>query len=567
MTESFDTSGTGIRPGSSTVTNIYTWTYDNAGRLIREVLDSSDNTIDQTESFLMDLVGNRVRRTLDKPGTASDTTDLYTYDASDRLLNEQRYKGLFASDAPSGSPIQTTAYVWNATQQASKTITVPSVSSVVQALSYGLSGQLERVITTTRDGAGQLTNRGQVDYRYDPQGIRFIASDYSYDVPTSSFTLQSSTEYLIDRSNFTGYQQAIIETTKNAAGQTTKRVSYTYGLDEITQTTTAIDPTTGAVTSSITHTFAHDGHGSTRVLMESAAAIAQILTYSAYGELLAIHNSTGAVQPLTANMTNLLYNGESLDVRTGLMNFRARWYAPEVGRFERLDPFAGDPTSPFSFGKYSFVHGDPITGIDPTGLSLALSVSFTTPMSLQLRQADIARVQAGFAQAATGILGALLISQVVSLYGEAIMDTTIDAYNYMQLVIVNIGTITAQAARALARNLRANMIPIFPVFNALWPNIYSYRTAFPGFLPSILTYLGPSWMPGVQTIIDANRASVRARLAERLRRFYSHSMNIPTRQLYKAEREPSGAMCNLGEQFGRGNAWLVLPYCTSQNSG
>ncbi len=70
------------------------------------------------------------------------------------------------------------------------------------------------------------------------------------------------------------------------------------------------------------------------------------------------------------------------------------------------------------------------------------------------------------------------------------MDSTIDAYNYMQLVIVNLGAITAQAARALARGLRANMFPIFPLFNVLWPNIYSYRTTYTGALPSVLTTSG-----------------------------------------------------------------------------
>jgi hypothetical protein len=47
-----------------------------------------------------------------------------------------------------------------------------------------------------------------------------------------------SVEYLIDNSNFTGYQQTILETVKNAEGQATKRITYTFGLDAITQNTT-----------------------------------------------------------------------------------------------------------------------------------------------------------------------------------------------------------------------------------------------------------------------------------------------------------------------------------------
>jgi RHS repeat-associated protein len=62
------------------------------------------------------------------------------------------------------------------------------------------------------------------------------------------------------------------------------------------------------------------------------------------------------------------YNGESLDSRTGLYNFRARWYSASNGRFERLDPFAGNPNDPSSFNKYGFVHGNPVGGTYPTGL-------------------------------------------------------------------------------------------------------------------------------------------------------------------------------------------------------
>lgn len=36
-----------------------------------------------------------------------------------------------------------------------------------------------------------------------------------------------------------------------------------------------------------------------------------------------------------------------------------------------FDTFAGDPKEPQSFNKYGFVHGDPVQGIDPSGLSLA----------------------------------------------------------------------------------------------------------------------------------------------------------------------------------------------------
>ena len=46
----------------------------------------------------------------------------------------------------------------------------------------------------------------------------------------------------------------------------------------------------------------------------------------------------------------------------------ARWYDPANGRFNRLDPFFGNLTDPQSLHKYLYVHGDPVNGIDPSGL-------------------------------------------------------------------------------------------------------------------------------------------------------------------------------------------------------
>ena len=53
---------------------------------------------------------------------------------------------------------------------------------------------------------------------------------------------------------------------------------------------------------------------------------------------------------------------------------RGRLYDPVTGRFNRLDPFYGEDTDPQSFHKYTYVHGDPINNIDPTG-EFAISAS------------------------------------------------------------------------------------------------------------------------------------------------------------------------------------------------
>ncbi|MCO6457921.1 MAG: RHS repeat-associated core domain-containing protein, partial [Pirellulaceae bacterium] len=120
------------------------------------------------------------------------------------------------------------------------------------------------------------------------------------------------------------------------------------------------------------HYFLHDGHGSVRALLNSLGAFAtiwneqtqweepQVFHFDAYGNALGFDPS--------AALTNLLYSGELFDSRIGQQYLRARYYDPAAGRFNRLDPFAGNSQDPQSYHKYLYTHGDPVNGIDPTGL-------------------------------------------------------------------------------------------------------------------------------------------------------------------------------------------------------
>jgi RHS repeat-associated protein len=73
------------------------------------------------------------------------------------------------------------------------------------------------------------------------------------------------------------------------------------------------------------------------------------------------------ITPTGPLLTSFLYSGEMTDAATGQQYLRARYYDPGTGRFNRLDPFAGNVEDPQSLHKYLYVHGDPIQGVDPTG--------------------------------------------------------------------------------------------------------------------------------------------------------------------------------------------------------
>ena len=340
------------------------WTYDDAGRLVDEVFDHFDDTFDQTERFVYDLLGNRLELTRDKGNDATvDEAITYLYDANDRLTTESLDIG---NDATID---QTITYGYTATQQTSKTVSDSafSVTSVL-SFSYDLQGRMHQVVTETQD-QGAVTRRERVSYDYDADGIRVEALHEVDTDADDTYETRTRTEYLVDHRNATGYQQVIKETEYDAdTGTLKKTTEYTIGHDEISQTVTQYD-VQGNPTSQATHVFTHDGHGSVRVLFDLAATIAQVFTYTAYGQLLAIH--TGTAQFVSANatdaLTSLLYSGEQFDSAINQQYLRARWYDPTTSRFNRLDPFAGNMHDPQSLHKYLYVHGDPINRLDPTG--------------------------------------------------------------------------------------------------------------------------------------------------------------------------------------------------------
>ncbi len=173
------------------------------------------------------------------------------------------------------------------------------------------------------------------------------------------------TLHLVDHHNPTGYAQVLEEI--DAATVTVLR-SYTLGLDVVAQ----------ADAEGNVHYFLHDGHGSTRALLDPTGEIAvndmgtpdtaddvpQIFAYDAYG------NPIG-FDPALA-LTTLLYSGEHLDKLTNLQYLRARYYDLATGRFTRLDPFFGTLHDPQSIHKYLYTHADPVNGIDPSGQSLGI---------------------------------------------------------------------------------------------------------------------------------------------------------------------------------------------------
>ncbi|MBI1337258.1 MAG: hypothetical protein GC164_09895, partial [Phycisphaera sp.] len=192
-------------------------------------------------------------------------------------------------------------------------------------------------------------------YTYNDSGLRVKEVVLTEPVGGSATTVTK--EYLFDPQNPTGYAQVLEEYLDGVLS-----VAYTLGHDVIAQASTS-----GGSPDNVYY-FLHDGHGSTRALAQIVNNVVEVIeqyAYDAYGVHLTTQNLTQLKTAATA-LTRLLYSGVWTQA-SGVQYLRARFYDPTTGRFNRVDPFAGNTSDPQSLHKYLYTHGNPVLGIDPSG--------------------------------------------------------------------------------------------------------------------------------------------------------------------------------------------------------
>src|SRR3974377_607732 len=185
-----------------------------------------------------------------------------------------------------------------------------------------------------------------------------IAIVYDGDGNRVSETVGSTTtKYLVDDKNPTGYSQVMDEIVNGAVTRT-----YTYGRQLISENE--------LVGSTWTPSFyGYDGHGNTRFLANTSGTVTDTYQFDAFGAPIA---STGT----TPNP--YLYSGERFDSALNLYHLRARYYNMLTGRFETMDPGketccalhtsqVGDLFDPSTLHKYVYAKNNPANRIDPSG--------------------------------------------------------------------------------------------------------------------------------------------------------------------------------------------------------
>ena len=203
------------------------------------------------------------------------------------------------------------------------------------AVSYDADGNMISGLgmTLVYDSANRLTSAGGNTYTYDAENIR-----------AKNLCGDKETEYTY---NTNAELTQLLYTVEND-GTVTR---YIYGMGLI-----------GEVSGDGAKVYHFDYRGSTAAVTDKDGNITDTFTYDTYGKL---------TERIGTSEIIFLYNGRDGVVtdQNGLLYMRARYYSPDLKRFVNMDIIAGEITDPVTLNRYAYANGNPVSNIDPFGLS------------------------------------------------------------------------------------------------------------------------------------------------------------------------------------------------------
>ena len=207
------------------------------------------------------------------------------------------------------------------------------------AITYDADGNMSVGVPGTAaasfqyDSANRLTSATGTTYQYDNEGNRI-----------QSQTSEQTLTYVYDT---TGSMSRMLMS-KTQDGAITK---YIYGNGLIAQEN-----------ASGYYSYHYDLRGSTIALTNASGTVTNTYVYDTYGT---VTKKTGTLTVL------FLYNGRDGVVTdsNGLLYMRARYYSPQLKRFINADVVVGSIQESPTLNRYAYVNGNPISYVDPFGLS------------------------------------------------------------------------------------------------------------------------------------------------------------------------------------------------------
>ncbi|HVS30878.1 MAG TPA: RHS repeat-associated core domain-containing protein, partial [Thermoanaerobaculia bacterium] len=350
------------------VTGQFEYTYDRGGKY--ETITSPNG---QTRSYEYDLQGRLLQLANAHPTTGNLATFNYAYDLNhatgtyDRLgqrvsmtqsipaqslssaLTKYRYDAAYQltqAEYPAGTPFNGETHSW--TYDAIGNRLTNTVNSTTTNLTYQMLG-------ANPNNWQRLTNDGVNAYTYDYNGNTLTEGGntfgWDYEDRMTSISGGATVSYKFD------YQGR--RTSKTVGGTTTTYLydgqnligesgaNYLYGA--------AIDEPLATDRGGAISNYAADGLGSIAHLGDSAGGTKNSYTYDTWGS--ARSSSELVVQPFR-------YTAREVGDITNQLFYRARSYAPAVGRFLSEDPLRFLEDANF----YRYVRNAPLLWRDPSGL-------------------------------------------------------------------------------------------------------------------------------------------------------------------------------------------------------
>ena len=330
-------------PGSHNVSYVY----DNANRL-KSLTDwlSHTTTYTRDNSGLITAIqygnGAKVQPTYDNAGRLNS------------LVNRNAANTLISSHALTldGAGLPVTANV--------DLPLMPANLGKAADMIYDASNRLDKVgvaaITHDTDGrvVADASGTDPIQYAYNAQDLittvtknSVMTDAYSYDGDgrrTQRVSGSQTTRYLLDPTGGDLYR-LLAETDGSNAVQR----YYVYGAGLISQ-----------ISGSTHHYYHFDPSGNTLALTDNNGVVSDTYAYEPFG------NTT--TQGTTSNPFRFVGQQGVMDDGNGLNHMRARYYKPDLRRFVSLDALHGDVTNPLSLNLYQYVSGNPMMGVDPSGM-------------------------------------------------------------------------------------------------------------------------------------------------------------------------------------------------------
>ena len=298
---------------SGTVIVGYEYTYDDLGRILSEIHLAKNIKYDYT----YDSLSRVTKRTLTNLSDNTTSEEVYAYDNAGNITSCTVSNGA-------------NTFVYDQNNRL--------ISYNGQAVTYDIDGNM---LSATLNGA-------QMSFVYDSANRLISAGQNSYtynveDVRVRNLCGESETTYAYNTNG--RLSQLLVKTTD---GVITK---YVYGLGLI-----------GEEKNGEFKTYHFDFRGSTVAITDSCGNITDTFKYDTYGRLVSRTGDSFVI---------FGYNGRDGVVtdRNGLLYMRARYYSPDMRRFINADIIPGEISNAVTLNRYAYANGNPVSNIDPFGLS------------------------------------------------------------------------------------------------------------------------------------------------------------------------------------------------------